>query len=81
MQANRQTASWESDIWADCDGWKGSLPQDSHPLKALEFPSVDSSHLSQQEEKRQQQEEKRFGWIIELFLYRDSWLVRVTVTK
>lgn len=32
---------WEGDIWVDCEGWKDGLQQDSHPLKALVFPSVE----------------------------------------
>lgn len=52
-------AWWEGDVWVECEGWKDSLQQDSHPLEALVFPSVEQ--FSPKPERRKEEEKKQEG--------------------
>lgn len=64
-------ASWEGNIWLECEGWKGSLWEDSHPLKALIVSSVEQFFPKPERRggKKEEEEEEEKNWMNGRTLY------------
>lgn len=78
-QQPRWRARWEGGVRVDCEG-EGCSAASQAPTLGTRI-SISWAVFAQARKKKSKKGQKRLGRVTEGFLYRDSWLVRVMVTK